>query len=70
MALDRSFLDLVLRNRLSWELRDWLSHTLIPDEHFYSTLTTVRVEHKIDGDMKLLVRRKIVHSGSHTLFLQ
>ena len=43
MALDRSFVALVLENKVSWMLRDWLSHVRVPDEHFYSTLATIKI---------------------------
>ena len=42
VALPRAFADAILRNNFAWEYYDWLSDTWIPDEHFYSTLASIK----------------------------
>ena len=42
MALDRVKAKSMINDQLAISLQDWLEDTYIPDEHFYSTLATVK----------------------------
>ena len=42
VALTRAWAKIVVNDALSISLQDWLKHTWIPDEHFYSTLASVK----------------------------
>ena len=42
VALTRQFTDTVLKEKFAWELYEWLSDTVVPDEHFYSTLAAIK----------------------------
>lgn len=44
VILTKEFVDFVTEDPLSFELYNWLQDTSVPDEHFYSTIATVRVE--------------------------
>ena len=40
----RSMAEFVTTSTVARELFDWLQFSYVPDEHFYSTLATVRVD--------------------------
>ena len=42
VALDRVKAKSMINDQLAISLQDWLEDTYIPDEHFYSTLGTVK----------------------------
>eukprot|EP00092_Neocalanus_flemingeri_P004033 GFUD01004341.1.p1 GENE.GFUD01004341.1~~GFUD01004341.1.p1 ORF type:complete len:406 (-),score=130.77 GFUD01004341.1:4-1221(-) len=46
VAITRDFAYFVLHSHVAQVLRDWLQDTLVAVEHFFSTLATVKVDHK------------------------
>ncbi len=52
VALTREFVDFILTNEFVWRFREWLRHTAVPDEHFYSTLSSITKVEDLHKDGK------------------
>ena len=57
VALTRAWAKMAVNDTLAISLQDWLEDTVIPDEHFYSTLASVEsYDMKVNHSLVSLLR--------------
>ena len=65
VALRREFVEFILRHPVAKAFYAWLYNTRVPDEHFYSTLDSIRVVSEETGTVQQVVEERMNGSSEY-----